>query len=66
MTATPSTADDAVTIATAAFTTGINMTSVTNAAVSGSLAYTTAPDGQMLVSLADVRTLAAAAGIRIP
>lgn len=65
MTATPSTADDAVTIATAAFTTGINMTSVTNAAVSGSLAYTRASDGRMLVSLADVKALAAGAGIRV-
>lgn len=55
---------DIVSIANASIATGINSTSITNAAVSGRLDYTTAPGGQLLVSLAAVRALAAAAGIR--
>jgi hypothetical protein len=56
--------DDIVTTATAALVTGVNMTSITNAAVSGNLEYTTAPSGDLLVSLAAVRALARAAGIQ--
>lgn len=55
---------DIVTTFEAALATGVNATSITNAAVSGRLDYTTAPGGQLLVSLAAVRALAAAAGIR--
>jgi hypothetical protein len=56
--------DDIVTTATAALVTGVNMTSITNAAVSGKLEYATAPNGDRLVSLAAVRALARAAGIQ--
>lgn len=56
-------AADLVSTANASLATGINMTSVTNACVSGNLEYTLAPDGQMLVSLEEVRALARAAGI---
>lgn len=51
-------------IANASIATGINSTSITNAAVSGNLDYATTPGGQMLVSLAAVRALARAAGIQ--
>lgn len=54
---------DIVTTSTAALATGINMTSITNAAMSGRLDYTT-PTGDLLVSLAAVKRLAAASGIR--
>ena len=55
-------AADLVTAATASILTGVNSTSITNAAVSGNLEYTT-QNGQMIVSLAAVRALARAAGI---
>lgn len=55
-------AADLVSTAAAAVLTGINSTSITNAAVSGNLEYTT-QNGQMFVSLAAVRALARAAGI---
>ncbi|MGJ9371818.1 hypothetical protein [Nesterenkonia sp. CF4.4] len=55
---------DQVSIYRAAKLSGVNMTSVTNAAVSGRLEYTTDKDGRMLVSLSAVRALAAAAGVR--
>jgi hypothetical protein len=43
----------------------MNVTSITNAAVSGKLEYTTAPNGDLLVSCAAVRALArAAAGVQ--
>lgn len=54
--------DDRVSLATAARVTGVNMTSFTNACVSGRLDYELAPNGQMLVSLSAARSLAAAAG----
>lgn len=54
--------DDRVAVATAARAIGINMTSLTNACVSGRLDYELAPNGQMLVSLSAARSLAAAAG----
>ena len=54
---------DRVSVAAASILTGINMTSLTNACVSGSLTYTT-QNGQMFVLLADVRALARASGIK--
>lgn len=56
-------ATDLVSTATASIATGVNMTSLTNACVSGRLEYTT-ENGQMFVSLAAVKALARAAGIR--
>ncbi len=53
-------ATDLVSIATAAIVTGINSTSISNAAVNGDLEHTL-QDGQMFVSLAAVRKLARAA-----
>jgi hypothetical protein len=56
-------AADLVSTATASILTGVNVTSVSNACVSGDLEYTT-QGGQMFVSLAAVRTLARGAGVQ--
>lgn len=56
-------ASDSVSTGTASIATGVNMTSITNACVSGTLEYTS-EDGQMFVSLAAVKALARAVGIR--
>lgn len=55
---------DQVMVFQASKVTGINMTSITNAAVSGDLEWTMHTNGQMVVSLSAVQALAAAAGIR--
>jgi hypothetical protein len=56
-------AADLVSTATASILTGINSTSITNAAVSGDLESST-QNGQTFVSLAAVRALARTAGIQ--